>query len=210
MANHQLVGATLGLTWLALNAVLPAAPPTPWTVDAAKSRVVIDVGKAGMFGFAGHAHAVLAPGVRGVVTLDETDWRQSTVRLEFDASSLRVEANGEPAADVPKVQQVMLSAQVLDVARFSTVSFQSRRISIVGGTIGAADLQIDGVVTLHGVTRPLSVRARATLDGRDSLATRGTFSLKQTDFGIQPVTAAAGSIRVRDAVDVQFLLVAHR
>ncbi|MGE5358845.1 MAG: YceI family protein [Bacteroidales bacterium] len=211
MANYQWVGACLGLAWLTLTAAVPATPAaTPWTIDAGKSRVVIEVGKAGMLGFAGHAHEIVAPAVRGAVALDETDWRQSTVTLEFDATALRVSGEGEPPADVPQVQQVMLSNRVLDVARFATVSFKSRRISIVGGRIGAADLQIDGDVTLHGVTRPLSVRARAALDGSGALVTRGDFSIKQTDFGIEPVTAAAGSIRVKDAVGVQFVLVAHR
>lgn len=199
----------MGIAWL-LFVVMVAAAGQPLQIDAGRSHVTIDVGKAGVLGFAGHIHEVAARSVRGTVTLDPADWQQSAVVLEFDASALQVTGKGESPADVPKVQQVMLSDRVLDAARFPAVAFRSRRISIVGGRIGAADLQIEGDLTLHGVTRPLSVRAHAILDGPDMLTTRGAFALRQSDFGIEPVTAAGGSIRVKDAVDVQFVLVAHR
>lgn len=211
MVNRAVVAVALGVGCLLAQAAAPlAGQGIRLNVDAASSHVAIDVGKAGVFGFAGHAHEVVAPVVRGSVTLDAADWQQSEVALEFDAAALRVSGTGEPPADVPQVQQVMLSDRVLDARRFTTIAFKSRRVRIVSGQVGAADVQIDGDVTLRGVTRPLSVRARATLDGAGTLTTRGTFSLKQTDFGIEPVTAAGGSIRVRDAVDVRFVLVAHR
>jgi hypothetical protein len=38
------------------------------TVDAADSQVVIQVGKAGVFGFAGHAHEIAATDMQGQVT----------------------------------------------------------------------------------------------------------------------------------------------
>ena len=37
----------------------------------------------------------------------------------------------------------------------------------------------------------------------------GTLKLKQTDFGIKPVTAGAGTVRVKDEVSVDFTLVAR-
>jgi polyisoprenoid-binding protein YceI len=209
MAKKRALRRYLPIAWLLLLAAVRTAGQ-PLVVDASRSHVTIDVGKAGVLGFAGHIHEVAASAVRGTVTLDPADWRQSSVALEFDAAALRVTGKGESPSDVPQVQQVMLSNRVLDAGRFPVVTFRSRKISMLGGAVGAADLQIDGDVTLHGVTRPVSVRARATLNGPDVLTTRGVFSLKQSDFGIEPVTAAGGSIRVKDAVDVQFELVAHR
>jgi hypothetical protein len=41
---------------------------------------------------------------------------------------------------------------------------------------------------------------------RGRLTARGSFSLKQSDFGMVPVTAAGGTVRVEDEVDVQFVL----
>ncbi len=129
--------------------------------------------------------------------------------LEFNAAALKVSGKGEPAADVPQVQQVMLSEQVLDVKRFPTVVFRSRRVSAGPKAANGTALAIEGDFTLHGVTRPLTIHATATL-GPDRLTARGTFVIKQTDFGIKPVTAGGGTVKVKDEVQVEFVLEAHR
>jgi polyisoprenoid-binding protein YceI len=175
-------------------------------IDAPNSQVLIQVGKAGLFGFAGHAHEVAATGVRGRVVIDPADLPHASVRLEFAAAALRLTGRGEPPADVAAVQKVMLSEAVLDVARFPTIVFSSRRVSVTARTSGTAEVSIEGDMTLHGVARPMTIRASVTLDPGGRISARGSFVLKQTDFGMVPVTAAGGSVRVKDELDIQFVL----
>lgn len=203
-------GGWVPLTWLLVQAASGAPQgPQVFTIDAAASHVVIHVGKTGMFGFAGHAHEVLAPSVTGRVSVEPDDWQRSSVSLEFDVAALKVDGKGEPPADVPQVQQVMLSEQVLDVKRFPTVAFRSRRVSAAPQAANGAVLAIEGDLTLHGVTRPLTIHASATRQA-ERLTTRGTFVIKQTDFGIRPVTAGGGTVKVKDEVQVEFVLEARR
>jgi polyisoprenoid-binding protein YceI len=176
------------------------------TVDAANSQVVILVGKAGVFGFAGHAHEVVAPSVRGRVVVDPADPRGASVSLEFDSSAMRVTGKGESPADAAAVQHTMLGEQVLDVKRFPRIAFQSRHVSVTTRAVNAAQVTIEGDLTLHGATRPVTVRADVKLEEGNHFAAQGAFSFKQTDFGMVPVTAAAGAIRVKDQLDVQFVL----
>ena len=120
MLHKSLWGATLA-AWLVAQAVAPAGRgPTVLTIDPGESRVTILVGKAGMLSFAGHAHEVVAPAVRGRVTFDPMDWPHASVSLEFDAAALRVTGKDEAASDVPAVEKTMLGAQVLDVEHFPT------------------------------------------------------------------------------------------
>jgi polyisoprenoid-binding protein YceI len=175
-------------------------------IDAAHSQVVIDVGKAGMFGFAGHAHEVEAADVRGQVTVDLSDLPHAALTLEFASAGLQVTGKGEPPADVVEVQKVMRSERVLDVAHFPAIVFVSRRISVSARTAGTADLVIEGDMTLHGATRAMRIPASVTMDAGGRFRARGTFVLKQSDFGMVPVTAAGGAIRVRDELDIRFLL----
>jgi polyisoprenoid-binding protein YceI len=179
-------------------------------IDPHASHVVISVGKAGMLAFAGHNHEVLAPAVLGTVTFDPADWQHSSVTLEFETAALRVTGAGDPPADVPKVQEVMASDQVLDVKRFPSVTFCSRRVLVAQRTGETAEVSIEGDLTLHGVTRPTTVRANVSVGPSGTLIARGTFPIKQTDFDMVPVTAAGGTIRTKDAVDVQFVFEAHR
>jgi polyisoprenoid-binding protein YceI len=199
-------GAAAALMLVAQAVTLARRGPTVLTIDSGESHVTILVGKAGMLSFAGHAHEVVAPAVRGRVTFDPTDWPHASVSLEFDAAALRVTGKDEPASDVPAVEKTMLGAQVLDVRRFPTVTFQSRRVSVAFGAAGMAALTIEGDMTLHGKTRPMTIRASATVDTSGRVTATGAFTLKQTDFGMVPVTAAGGTVRVKDDIDIQFVL----
>jgi polyisoprenoid-binding protein YceI len=203
-----------GLLWSASVVALLAidagasrpSGPMVLTVDAANSQVVILVGKAGVFSFAGHAHEVVAPSVGGRVVIDPTDPQRDNVSLEFDSSALRVTGKDESPADAAAVQQTMLGEKVLDVGRFPKIAFQSRHVSVTTRTVNTAAVTIDGDLTLHGATHPMTIRADVTLDAGDHFTARGAFSFKQTDFGMVPVTAAGGTIRVKDELDVQFVL----
>jgi polyisoprenoid-binding protein YceI len=193
--------------WLIAQAAVSAGGgPMVLTVDTADSQVLIQVGKAGVFGFAGHAHEVLAADVQGRVTVDLADPQASSVSLEFAAAALRVTGKDEPPVDVSEVQRVMLGERVLDVERFPAIVFRSRRVSLKDGTAAGANVVIEGDLTLHGTTRPMTVRASATFDAGGRLTARGSCSLKQSDFGMVPVTAAGGTVRVSDEVVIQFVL----
>lgn len=174
------------------------------------TSVTVQVGKGGLFSFAGHDHEIVAPASEGQVALDRADIARSSVRLVFDAAALKVTGKGEPAEDVPEVQRVMLSDRVLDVARHPTITFQSRSVSRSSGSGSDVVLRIEGDLTLHGVTRRVvaqGVRLRMT---GDRVTAEGKVAVRQTDFGIQPVTAAGGTVRVKDEVTIVFNVVAAR
>ena len=179
--------------------------PEVLTIDRAASQVTIHVGKAGLFRFAGHAHEVIAQDVNGTVRLDRTNPARSSVQLEVVTTSLAVTGRGEPIEDVPEVQRVMLSEQVLDVEQFPTIVFASREIGVAHADAESLQLVIVGDLTLHGVTRPQNVRVTVEL-GQDGVTATGTLTIKQTDFGIEPVRAAAGMVKVKDELEITFSL----
>jgi polyisoprenoid-binding protein YceI len=177
-------------------------------VDAAASQVTVRVGRAGAFGFAGHDHEVAVPKVDGIILFDSADATHSTITLKFDVTAMKVTGRGEPAADVPEVQRVMLSDRVLDAQRYPTIAFTSRRIVIVTQAVDRLALRVDGDLTLHGVTRPITMPVEVRLTG-DQLAATANATVRQTDFGIRPVTAGAGTVRVKDELEVAFRIVAR-
>ncbi len=192
-----------------LAAPAPSADgPTTYQVDPAASRVVIHVDKAGVFSFLGHAHEVVAPVAEGTVVLDRDAPDRSTVRVEFDAAALAVTGKGEPAGDVPEVQRTMEGARVLDVSRFPRIVFASREVHVIARDTDRLRLRLTGALTLHGVTRSVTVDVTVEI-GLDRLTTTGTLVVKQTDFGIEPVTAGGGTVRVKNGVGLQFTFVAR-
>src|SRR3954469_3661526 len=187
-----------------LMAAAPAqAAPSVYTLDPAHSRLTIEVGKAGLFGFAGHEHQVVAGTFRGTATFDPERLAQSSVDLTFDAGALRVTGKGEPPEDVPQVQATMVSPTCLDAGRFPTIRFVSRSVaaaSAVGPNGG--EFVLRGELTLHGVTRPLTIHVHLAAAG-PTLEATGTTTLKQTDFGITPISKA-GVVKVKDELTLSW------
>ena len=189
----------------ALGAASPAAgAPRTYVLDAAASEVRIHVGRAGLFSFAGHEHDVAAPALQGEVVADAADLAASSVRIRFPARTLTVIPDREPEGDAPKVQEAMLGEKVLDVARYPEITFTSRAVS--GRADGATyRLEVTGDLTLHGVTRTLSLPVAVTVDG-DRLIAEGRTVLRHDHFGMKPVSVA-GVVKVKNEIVVSYKFV---
>ena len=179
-----------------------------YSVVAGESRCAVHVGRAGLFKFAGHEHEVLAGSLTGRILADPEALERSSVRLSFEAGALRVSGQGEPAEDVPKVQEAMLGPRVLDVARFPTVVFESR--GVAGKALGGAayELQLQGELSLHGQTRTVALPLRVELTAGRLVAT-GRTKLRQSDYGIRPISVA-GVVKVKDELTIDFAIVARQ
>ncbi len=170
--------------------------------------MVAHVGKSGLFGFAGHEHDVLATRIEGEVAAVPEDLARSRLSLRFEVAGLQVDEKKEPAGDGPKVQQAMLGPKLLDAARFPTVLFESTAVS--GRAAGEAvhQLEIAGDLTLHGVTRRLTLTVRVELRG-ERLEAKGKLTLRQTAFGLSPISVA-GVVKVKDEISIDFTIAATR
>jgi polyisoprenoid-binding protein YceI len=185
-----------------------AASPRTFVVDPAASSVRIHVGKSGAFSFAGHTHEVVAPALAGEVTADPANLGASTVALTFEAGALKVLPEGEPAGDAPKVEEAMRGPKLLDVTRFPAVTFKSQRVSGRDAGGGAYDLELAGEIALHGVTRALTLPVHVEVSG-DTLTASGKAVLRHDQFGLQPVSAAGGSVKVKNEIAVEYRIVAR-
>ena len=199
-------------TTLALVATIspsyPRAVNSAYQVDPAQSRVTIAVGKSGAFSFLGHKHEVSGPIESGSIDVDPANLSGSRVSLAIATSSLKVSGADEPPKDRPKVQQAMESDQVLGVARYPRITFEST--GVTGGQPGtpALDVVVAGRLTIRNVTRPVSVPVHVQL-GDHLLNASGRFSVRQTEFGIKPISVG-GAVAVKDRLDITFSVAAER
>lgn len=199
-----------GWAWAAALWMVPglAAAGEAYQVDPAASEALVKVGKSGLFSFAGHTHEVAAPIAEGRIEADAEDLSRSSVTLAFQAGALRVTGKGDPPEDVPKVQEAMLGPKVLDAARFPQIVFTSRKVGGKAVGAGAFELQVEGDLTLHGVTKPLTLPVRIEKGADGALTATARTVLKQTDYGIKPVSVA-GVVNVRNELDLAFRIVAR-
>ncbi len=172
-----------------------------YRVDPGASLVVIEVRRGGTLARLGHDHVVASHDVQGYVApgAARADLYVPLDRLVVDEPALRAEAKFDTlptADDIEGTRRNMLSA--LEAARypFALVSVSGHP----GGT-GASPANV--AVTLHGVTRvqqvPMNVDARG-----DVIEVTGELVLKQTEFGITPMSVLGGAILVQDPLHLRF------
>jgi len=177
-------------------------------IDPAASRLTIAVGKSGAFSFmAGHTHEVTGP-IHGTLDVDDADLSRSRLEVEIAASALKVTEKGEPPGDAEKVQKVMLSEEVLDVAKHPAIAFHTTAIAVKSRQGSKAELVASGELSLHGVTHPIAIPVHAEI-GENAVTATATFTVKQTDYGMKPVSVA-GVVAVKDALAITVALSARR
>ena len=167
------------------------------------SRFEVKTGKAGLFGFAGHAHVVRARGFAGRVVYYPNAPSESRVEIVVPADSLDVLTPSD-TAEIRKVTQAMRT-DVLHADAYPVISFVSTAV-----TPTVDGFRVQGRLTLAGQTGDVSCDIRAEL-GTDTLRATGGFSVKQSDYGIRPYRGGpAGTVRVADRVTFSFEAVGIR
>jgi polyisoprenoid-binding protein YceI len=166
------------------------------------SRLVVKTGKAGLLSFAGHGHVIRANAVSGVLVY-RPGRPASSLRLRVPTDSLEV-LTPPDTAEIRKVTEAMRT-EVLHVDRYPEMRFAADSLDAHGGR-----MPLRLAVTMEGTTRVVPVTADVTIGG-DSIRAVGSFTARQTDFGIEPFSGGpAGTVKVADRVTFCFDLVAVR
>lgn len=175
---------------LALSVSLLAQQSRP--LDTAKSTIIIKAHKSGLFSFAGHDHTVSAPIASG--SLDEA---KRIVEFSVNAKDMQVLDPNESVENRAEIRKTMLSDKLLDAERYPAINFHS--LSVRQTT--PSNYEVHGELSLHGAKRAITLNVIKS-GGRYTGSTR----LKQTDYGMQPVSAVGGTVKVKDEVEVDFNL----
>jgi polyisoprenoid-binding protein YceI len=170
--------------------LVAAAAAQPRTIDTTKSVLTVHVFKAGVLSAFGHNHEITAPIGGGTV-----DPAANKVELHSTTRTLQVRDTGVSEKDRAEIQRTMLGPEVLDAERHPEIAFRSTGAE----PAGAGAWKIQGNLTLHGQSRPITVEVREA-NGHFE----GTARIKQTDFGIKPVKVGGGTISVKDEVRIEF------
>lgn len=197
------VGAgVIGAVAFFASAHASAADPVVYRL-VPSSRFEVHTTKAGVFGFAGHSHVVRARAFTGSVQYNPEAPSSSRLEIVIPTDSLEV-LTPPDTAEIRKVTETMRT-QVLHVDQYPEIRFTATT-----ATPTATGFHLDGELTMAGQTRPVPVEVTVEI-GPDTLHARGTFSVKQTDFGIKPFSGGpAGTVKVGNRVDFDFDAVAVR
>ena len=178
-------------------AIVAAALPVgaqPRAIDPKRSTLTVRVFKSGLFRAFADDHVIEAPLADG--SLDDS--ATPNVRIAVDVRGMRVLDPGLSTKNRQEVQTRMLGPEVLDAERFQYIRFRSETVQK-----GDADRwSIRGELEVRGQTRPVTLNVV-----RDQGHYKGSTSLKQSDFGITPISIVGGTVKVKDEVKIDFDIV---
>lgn len=114
-----------------------------------------------------------------------------SITAEFDVDSLEVVSEGPSASDREDIKRN--AEKTLEVNKYRKIRFRSTSVQRDGDRA-----RIEGELTVHGVTNPISVEARD--DGQHWSA---EVTLDQRKYNIKPFSAMLGALKVKPEVQVK-------
>jgi polyisoprenoid-binding protein YceI len=114
------------------------------------------------------------------------------IELTIETKSLK--------ADDRKLTGHLQSPDFFDVKKFPKASFKSKEVK----SSAAGKVEIDGELTLHGVTKPIRFPATIKSEG-SNVSVEGKYKMNRHDFGI-----SYGKGKVHDEVPITFVIKASK
>ncbi len=192
-----------------LAAHTASSPPSEgqYKISARESRFIVRAFAGGLLSALAHDHTIAIREFSGEARFTFVTVEPASLQLTIKADSLEV-MDKVSEGDRNRIEDTMRS-EVLEVDRYPEIVFRSTSVS--ASLIDGAKHQtkITGELTLHGVTRPLTMDASVTFY-EASLRAQGQFVLRQSDFGIKPVSVAGGTVKVKNELKFSFDIVANR
>lgn len=176
---------------------------TRYVFDPRTSRLTVQAFATGMLSFFAHSPTFVVRDFAGALRFDPADHNGTAFDLSIGAESLSLT---DPVSSGDRAEiEGRMRREVLETATHPTITFQTEDVACRPLGAGRYHLELGGWLTLHGVTHPYQVEAELIVrEHEHAIELRGEDQLGMADFGIKPVTAVGGTIRLKDEVKVAF------
>src|ERR1700733_1489856 len=166
-------------------------------LDTQRSTITIHVGKSGLLSAAAHDHTIDAPISSGTIL------EPVTPHIEFRVETAKMTVQPDPKIDAKDQAtiQTHMEEMTLGTKTCPDISFRSSHVQ----KLANGQWKVDGDLSLHGVTKAISL----TVKQAGEPYTTHTV-LKQTDFGIKPLSIGGGVIKVKNEVEIDFQIFARQ
>ena len=161
----------------------------------------------GLLSAFGHNPTIAIPDLEGEVVFNPETVEQSSLRLVIHAASLTLtdDIREKDRMDINRA----MHEEVLESDSYADIIYECSRMT--ASKIGEGQYwgTLNGELTLHGVKRNQPVPVRIAMND-DVLRATGEFSVRQSDYDIRPVSAAAGTVKLKDELKLSFDIFARK
>lgn len=159
-------------------AQMPGSPATPaaagtYSIDSHHTQAIFSVSHFGFSDFYG-----IIPDAKGTLVLDPANAANDTLDVTLPAGAI--------ATTNSVLDGELKGADWLDAGKFPDIHYVSTKVV----QTGARTARIEGLLTLHGVTRPVTLDAALTGAGNNPMSKAATIgfsatgTLHRSEFGV--------------------------
>ncbi len=178
---------------LLVTLTLTAAAQETWQLDPAHSSAQFSVRHLGVSTVRGAFTKV-----SGAVVYDAANLGKSSIQATIDAASVdtRVEMRDND----------LRSPNFLDVQKYPTITFQSKKIEAAG----AGNLKVTGDLTIHGVTKEVVLDVDGPTPamkdpwGNQRMGASATTKISRKDFGVNGAPGIVGA-EINITLDIEMI-----
>jgi polyisoprenoid-binding protein YceI len=187
------------------SAAIPSEPP--YRIDSRKSQFFVEAEAGGLLAAFAHDHKFQVRDFGGTVRGTPKALQSGSLDISIVADSLSLV--DKVSDDDRREIEGTMKQKLLETAKFPKITFRSVGVAVDGGGDAKSLVKIVGNLWLHGVGHKVTIPATVAFQP-DAVRATGTMKMRQTDYGMTPVTAAVGTIRVKDEITISFDIVATR
>jgi len=205
---RKIIAGLILATLIGPGSLLGAPAKVTYILDASQSKFMAHASRSGLLWFKGHSHHLAASDFSGEVEITQDTITPASLHLVVKAASLH-----ETGAVFTEPQKQIINKELREIVlhpdQYPDITFQSTNVTAKSSGSSRYDVKIDGDLTLHGVTKRITIPAVVTLSGNDLRAV-GEFSVDRDDFKVKATSAFHGMVRVSGTVKFEFDIVGHR
>lgn len=179
-----------------------------YRLDSSQSKFIGHAMAGGLLWFKGHDHLVAVREFSGEAKFTRDQISPASLEITAKTGSM-VETSSVFTDQQKQIIDKELREIVLQPNQYPEIVFRSTQVSGKKSPGDEYDLTITGNLTLHGVTRQITIPAKITFSGSDLKAV-GEFSIDRGDFKVKATSAVHGLVRVRDKIKFTFDIIGHR
>lgn len=190
------LAVALGLPWVvvAQEGAAPKSGDSPkgaatYTVDNVHSCVVFRIKHLDISWFYGRFNEV-----SGTFTWDDAEPKNNKLAIDVKTASIDTNNTGR--------DEHLRKPDYFDAEKFPTIAFKGEHFKKTGENT----FEVAGELTLHGVTKPLTVTLERTGSGRDPwgktrVGFETTFTIKRSDFEVGDQRGLSDEVRLTVSID---------
>jgi polyisoprenoid-binding protein YceI len=179
----------------------------PYVIDTRASRLTVQVFATGVLAAMGHNPKIGIRSFGGEVEFNPEIPEASGFRLTMQSNSLSV-LDDVSDKDRREMER-MMNDQILEAAKYPAILYGAQEVSLTRLEPTLYSATLNGSLSFHGMRRSQPVSARIAEYG-EMLRTSGEFTLRQSDYGIKPISVAGGALKVKDELKFSFEMIVRR